>query len=84
MMVTDDDDDDGTNLFVDRVALSEYDVTAEQPREKGVMRTRLAAVQLPLEEQERLVDRDEFREVRRVLSRRARDGFETRPPTEWV
>ena len=72
-----------TNLFVDRVALSEYDVTAEQPREKGVMRTRLAAVQLSLEEQERLVDRDEFREVRRVLSRRARDGFETRPPTEW-
>ena len=70
-----------TNLFVDRVALSEYDVTAEQPREKGVMWTRLAIVQLPLEEQERLVDRDEFRKVRRVLSRRARDGFEPRPPT---
>ena len=70
-----------TNLFVDRVALSEYDVTAEQPREKGVMRTRLAAVQLPLKEEERLVERDEFREVRRVLPRRARDGLEPRAPT---
>jgi hypothetical protein len=45
------------------------------------MRTRLAAVQLPLEEEERLVERDEFREVRRVLPRRARDGLEPRAPT---
>jgi hypothetical protein len=33
-----------TNLFVDRVALSEHEVTTEQPREKGIMRPRLAAV----------------------------------------
>ena len=48
------------------------------------MRTRLAAVQLPLEEEERLVERDEFREVRRVLPRRARDGLEPRAPTFWL
>lgn len=70
-----------TNLFVDRVALSEYEVTTEQPREKGIMRSRLAAVQLPLDEQEGLVDGDEFREIRRVLLRRARDGFQPGEPT---
>lgn len=74
-----------TNLFVDGVALSEDDVAAEQPSEKGVMRSRLATVQLPLEEQERLVDRDELGQARRVLLRRARDGLEPLAPTcIWV
>jgi hypothetical protein len=41
-----------TNLLIDRVALSKHDVTPEQPREKGIMRSRLATVQLPLDEQE--------------------------------
>jgi len=68
------------SLFVDGVALTEDDVAAEQPREKGVMRSRLATVQLPLEKQERLVDRDELGEVRRVLRRRARDGLEPLAP----
>ena len=45
------------------------------------MRSSLATVQLPLEEQERLVDRDELGEVRRVLRRRARDGLEPLAPT---
>ena len=66
-----------TNLFIDRVALSKDEVTAEQPREKGIMRSHLAVVQLPLDEQERLVDGDEFREIRRVLLRRERDGFQS-------
>ena len=75
------DEDEDTNLFVDRVAFSKYEVTTEQPREKGIMRSDLAVIQFPLDKQERLVDGDEFREIRRVLLRRARDGLQPREPT---
>jgi hypothetical protein len=53
-------DNEGTNLFVDRVTLSEYEVTTEQPRKKGIMRSSLPTVQFPLKDKQRLVDRDEF------------------------
>lgn len=66
-----------TNLLVDRVALSENEVTAEQSREKGIMFPLLAAVQFPLDEQERFVHRDKLCEIRRVLPGRVEDGFET-------
>jgi hypothetical protein len=35
---------DGTNLFIDRVSLSEYEVTTEQPRKKGIMWSPLPTV----------------------------------------
>lgn len=64
---------DGTNLFIDRVTLSEYKVTTEQPRNERIMRSLLsfptAAVQFPLEEKKRLVNCDEFGEVRSMLFR---------------
>jgi hypothetical protein len=41
------------------------------------MRPLLAAVQLPLKQQERLVDRDEAREIRCVMLGRPEYGFET-------
>jgi hypothetical protein len=56
-----------TNLFIDRVTLSEHDVTAKQPREKRiVLSSSLATVQFPLEQKQRLVNRDEFCEIRGV------------------
>ena len=71
-----------TDLLVDRVALSEHKVAAEQPREKGIVCPLLPAVQLPLEEQECLIDRDKLTETRRVLLRCAEDGFEACRPAE--
>jgi hypothetical protein len=68
---------DTTNLLIDRVAFSKNEVTAKQTREKGIMRPLLAAVELPLKQQQRLVDRDEAREIRCVLLGRAEYGFET-------
>jgi hypothetical protein len=41
-----------TDLFVDRVALSENEVAAEQPRKKRILLPFFPTVQLPLEEQE--------------------------------
>ena len=38
-----------TDLFVNRVALSENKVAAEQPRKKGIVGPLFPAVQLPLE-----------------------------------
>ncbi len=69
-----------TDLFVDRVALSENDVAAEQPREKGIVWPFFPAVQLPLEEQECLIDRDKLGEIYRVCLRRAENDFEPRRP----
>lgn len=74
-------EENGTDLFVDRVALSENKVTAEQPRKKGIMWSFLPTVHLPLEEQERFVDRDKFCEIHCVLLCRTEDGFEPRMPT---
>jgi hypothetical protein len=34
----------GTNLFIDRVSLSEHEVTTEQPGEKGIVWSPLATV----------------------------------------
>jgi hypothetical protein len=73
---------DGTNLLIDRVTLSEHDVTTEQPREKGIMRPlSLPTVQFPLEEKQRLVNRDEFSEIRCMLFRCAQYDFEPLVPT---
>jgi hypothetical protein len=72
----------GTNLFIDRVTLSEHEVTAEQPRKKGIMRPSLPTVHFLLEEKQRLVNRDEFREIRGVLFRRAQDDLEPLVPTK--
>jgi hypothetical protein len=59
-----------TNLFIDRVTLSEYEVTTEQPRKKGIMRSlSLPTVYFPLDEKQRLVNRDEFCEIRSMLFR---------------
>jgi hypothetical protein len=66
-----------TNLFIDRVALSKNKVTAEQSRKKGIMRPLPPAVQLPLKQHERLVDRDKLREIRCVKLGRAEYSFET-------
>ena len=74
-------DGERTDLLVDRVTLSENKVTAEQPRKKGIVCPLFPAIQLPLEEQECLIDRDKFAKIRRVLLRRAEDGFEARRPT---
>ena len=41
-----------TDLLVDRVALSENEVAAEQPRKKGIVWPFFPTVQLMLEEQE--------------------------------
>ncbi len=57
----------GTNLFVDRVSLSEYKVTTAQPCEKGIMRSSLPTVQFPLKKKKRLVNGDEFCEIRGML-----------------
>jgi hypothetical protein len=69
-----------TDLFVNRVTLSENKVAAEQPRKKGILCPLFPAVQLPLEKQECLIDRDKFAEIRRVQLRCAEDGFEARRP----
>jgi hypothetical protein len=72
---------DGTNLFVDRVSLSEYKVTTEQPCEKGIMRSSLPTVQFPLEEKKGLVNGDEFCEIHGMLFWCAQDDFEPLVPT---
>lgn len=69
-----------TDLFVNRVALSENKVAAEQPRKKGIVRPLFPAVQLPLEKHECLIDRDEFAKIRPMQLRRVEDAFEARPP----
>jgi hypothetical protein len=75
----------GTNLFIDRVTLSEHDVAAEQPRKKGIMRSlSLPTVQTPLEHKQRLVNRDEFGEIRRMLFRCAQYDFEPLAPTIFI
>jgi hypothetical protein len=72
---------EGTDLFIDRVTLSEHDVTTEQPRKKGIMRPRFPSVQFPLEEEQRLVNRDEFGEIRSMLFRCAQYHSEPLVPT---
>lgn len=72
---------DGTNLFIDRVSLSEHEVTTEQPRKKGIMWSCLFTVYLPLEEKKRLVNCDEFGEIRSMLFRCAQDDFDPLEPT---
>lgn len=78
---------DGTNLFIDCVTLSEYEVTTEQPRNEGIMRSLLSlptpAVQFPLEEKKRLVNCDEFGEVRSMLFRCTQYDYEPLVPTNF-
>lgn len=75
---------EGTNLFVDRVTLSEYEVTTEQPRKKGIMRSPLPSVQFPLEDKQRLVNRDEFCQIRGMLFRCAQNDSEALVPTFFL
>jgi hypothetical protein len=72
-----------TNLFVNRVTLSEYEVTTEQPRKKGIMRSSLPTVHFLLKDKERLVNRDEFCQIRRVLFRRAQYDSEPLVPANF-
>ena len=74
-------DNEGTNLFIDRVTLSEHEVTTEQPRKKGIMRSSLPTIQFPLYDKQRLVNRDEFCQIRRMLLRCAQYDSEPLVPT---
>jgi len=71
-----------TDLFVDRITLSENEVAAKHPREKVIVWPLLPTVKPPLKEQEYLIDRDKLGEIHRVLLRRAENDFESRRPAK--
>jgi len=56
----------GTDLFVDCVSIPKDDVTANEAREEGVKLSRFPSVRLLLNQQQGLVQRDVFHEIRGV------------------
>lgn len=56
-----------TRLFIDRIPVTKDNVAANQAGEKGIRLARLAAIELALDQEQRLVQRDEAGQVQGVL-----------------
>ena len=67
-------------LFVNGAAFSEHNVSTQHASNEGVPAPFLASVRALLEQQKRLVQRDELGEVQRMCLRRAEDGAQSAWP----
>ena len=71
-----------TYLFIDRVAISKNEIASQEARDNGIVLAVLPSVRFSLNQQQGLINRDEFGEVESMLFRCAVNQLETRFPTD--
>ena len=71
-----------TYLFIDRIAISKNEIASQEASDKGIVLAFLPSVRFSLNQQQGLINCDEFGEIESMLFRCAVNQLETRFPTE--